>query len=289
MHLVAQGYHFIEENLIMLFPIALQLYSVREDLANDFEGTIRKVKALGYEGVEFAGLYGYKPDTIRKLLKEIGLTPVSAHVPFIDLMANPQGMVNDYAEIGCKYIAIPYLTPEYRPNAEKFTEVIEGAKILGKAANECGLTLLYHNHDFEFEKINGEYALDILYNSVPADLLQTEIDTCWVNVAGEDPSAYLQKYAGRSPVVHLKDFVMPGKRPAKMYELIGIQDDQKGSEPEAFEFRPLGMGAQNFPQILQACQAVGAQWLVVEQDRPSMGKTAMECAEASIQYLASIN
>ena len=273
----------------MSFPIALQLYSVREDLAKDFEGTLRKVKALGYEGVEFAGLYGYKPETIHKLLKEIGLTPVSAHVPFVDLMADPQGMVNDYAEIGCKYIVIPYLTPEYRPNAEKFSEVIEGAKVLGKAARDRGLILLYHNHDFEFEKINGEYALDILYKSVPADLLQTEIDTCWVNVAGEDPAAYLQKYAGRSPVVHLKDFVMPGKRPEKMYELIGIQDDQKGTEVEAFEFRPLGFGVQNFPEILKGCKAAGAQWLVVEQDRPSMGKTALECAEASLKYLASIN
>lgn len=273
----------------MAFPIALQLYSVREDLEKDFEGTLRKVKALGYDGVEFAGLYGYKPEAVRELLKEIGLTPVSAHVPFADLMADPQGMINDYAEIGCEYIAIPYLTPEYRPNAEKFSEVIEGAKALGKAARERGLTLLYHNHDFEFEKINGEYALDILYNSVPANLLQTEIDTCWVNVAGEDPSAYLQKYAGRSPVVHLKDFVMPGKRPEKMYELIGIKADEKETEVAAFEFRPLGLGAQNMPQILQACQAAGAQWVVVEQDRPSMGKTAMECAEASIKYLASVN
>ena len=273
----------------MSFPVALQLYSVREDLENDFEGTLRKVKALGYDGVEFAGLYGYKPETIKQLLKEIGLTPVSAHVPFVDLMADPQAVVNDYAEIGCKYIAIPYLTPEYRPNAEKFFEVVEGAKVLGKAAKDSGLTLLYHNHDFEFEKINGEYALEILYKSVPADLLQTEIDTCWVNVAGEDPAAYLQKYAGRSPVVHLKDFAMPGKRPEKMYELIGIQDDTKETEVAAFEFRPLGLGMQNFPKILQACKAVGAQWVVVEQDRPSMGKTALGCAEASLIYLASIN
>jgi sugar phosphate isomerase/epimerase len=273
----------------MSFPIALQLYSVREDLEKDFEGTLRKVKALGYEGVEFAGLYGYKPADMKKLLIEIGLIPVSAHVPFTDLVADAQGMVEAYAEIGCNYIAIPYLTPEYRPNAEKFPEVIEGAKILGKAAQARGLTLLYHNHDFEFEKINGEYALDILYKSVPADLLQTEIDTCWVNVAGEDPAAYVQKYSGRSPVVHLKDFVMPGKRPEKMYELIGIQDDQKGAEAEVFEFRPLGYGAQNFPKILQACQAAGAKWVVVEQDRPSMGKSALECAEASLKYLASIN
>jgi sugar phosphate isomerase/epimerase len=273
----------------MSFPIALQLYSVREDLEKDLEGTLRKVKALGYEGVEFAGLYQYKPEGMKRLLTEIGLSPVSAHVPFIDLMADPQGVIDVYAQIGCKYVAIPYLTPEYRPNAEKFSEVIEGAKVLGKAAKDRGLTLLYHNHDFEFEKINGQYALDILYNSVPFDLLQTQIDTCWVNVAGEDPAAYLQKYAGRSPVVHLKDFVMPGKRPEKMYELIGIQGDQRGTEVDAFDFRPLGMGVQNFPKILQACKVIGTQWVVVEQDRPSIGKTALECAEASLKYLATIN
>jgi sugar phosphate isomerase/epimerase len=131
--------------------------------------------------------------------------------------------------------------------------------------------------------------LDVLYKSVPADLLQTQIDTCWVNVAGEDPADYLKKYPGRSPVVHLKDFVMPGKKPEKMYELIGLQEEKKETEAKTFEFRPLGFGAQNLPKILQACEAVGAKWVVVEQDRPSMGKTAMECAEASFKYLASIN
>jgi len=272
----------------MSFPIALQLYSVREDLKNDFEGTLRKVKALGYDGVEFAGLFGHKPAEIRKLLEEIGLTPLSAHVPFVDLMADPQNAISKYAEIGCKYIVIPYLTPEYRPGAEKFNEVIEGAKTLGKTANELGLTLLYHNHDFEFERINGEYALDILYKNVPSNLLQTEIDTCWVNVAGEDPADYLLKYAGRSPIVHLKDFVMPGKKPDKMYELIGIAEDKKEADAKAFEFRPLGLGVQNFSKILKACKEVGALWIVVEQDAPSLGKTPLECAETSLYYIKSI-
>jgi len=184
-----------------MFPIAIQLYSVRDELEKDFAGTLRKIKAFGYEGVEFAGLYGNQPSDVSKILKEIGLIPLSAHVPFTDLMADPEGVIDTYAGIGCKYIAIPYLTPEYRPNAEKFNEVIEGAGIIGKAAKKQGLKLLYHNHDFEFEKVNGKYALDVLYESVPADLLETEIDTCWVNVGGENPSDYIRKYAGR-PAAH---------------------------------------------------------------------------------------
>ena len=82
------------------------------------------------------------------------------------------------------------------------------------------MQLCYHNHDFEFVKLNGEYALDILYKEVPADILETEVDTCWVKVAGEDPGAYLRKYTGRAHIVHLKDF--SGEKSEHMYALIGI-------------------------------------------------------------------
>lgn len=271
----------------MKFPIALQLYSVRDELEKDFEGTIRKVKAMGYDGVEFAGLYGQKPSDIKALLAEVGLIPLSAHVPYVDMMADPEKVLREYAEIGCKFVAIPYLTEEYRPGQEKFNEVIEGAKMLGKAAKELGMTLLYHNHDFEFEKINGEYALDILYKEVSADLLETELDTCWVNVGGEYPPSYVRKYSGRAPVVHLKDFSLSGSKPKKMYELIGI-DAEEEEEKSTFEFRPVGYGQQDIPSILAASEDAGASWVVVEQDMPSMEKTSLECAEMSINYLKTL-
>lgn len=272
----------------MQFPIALQLYSIREDLERDFAGTLRQVKALGYDGVEFAGVYGQTPAQIRQLLQANDLVPLSAHVPFTDLVANPQQVIAEYAAIGCQYIVIPYLTPEYRPGAEKFAEVIAGAKVIGQAAHEAGLILLYHNHDFEFIRINGEYALDVLYEAVPADLLQTEIDTCWVNVAGENPAAYLRQYTGRAPVVHLKDFVMPGKKPAQLYELIGLAETVQYAEADVFEFRPLGQGVQDIPEILAAAAAAGTQWVVVEQDMPSMQKTPLECAAISIAFLQQL-
>ena len=135
---------------------------------------------------------------------------------------------------------------------------------------------------------DGAYALDRMYADIPAALLQTELDTCWVNVAGESPVAYLNKYAGRAPVVHLKDFVMPGKKPAHMYELIGVDDDGAPGEDEVFEFRPVGYGAQDFPAIIAAAAAAGAKWVVVEQDQPSLGKTPLECAALSIAYVNSL-
>ena len=212
----------------MNFPIGLQLYSVRDDLEKDFEGTLRKVKALGYDTVEFAGLFGHSAEEVRSLCKEIGLVPLSAHVPFVDMMNDPDGVLKVYADIGCKFVVIPYLTEEYRPGQPKFQEVIDGAKLLGEKAKALGMQLCYHNHDFEFVKLNGEYALDILYKEVPADILETEVDTCWVKVAGEDPSAYLRKYTGRAHIVHLKDFA--GEKSEHMYALIGIDDDKKEEE-----------------------------------------------------------
>jgi len=128
---------------------------------------------------------------------------------------------------------------------------------------------------------DGKYAFDYMYEAIPADLLQTEIDTCWVNVAGENPSEYIRKYAGRCPVVHLKDFYKEGKAEG-MYELIGVE--KKEESKGVFEFRPVGYGLQDIPSIVKASEESGAGYLVVEQDR-SIGRTSLEAVELSIKYL----
>ena len=268
----------------MSLPIAVQLYSVRDAAAADFYGTLKQIKEMCYDGVEFAGLHGAKPADVKTWCEEIGLTPISAHVPYVDMLKDPIGVLAAYAEIGCKFVVVPYLMPEHRPDNANFPYVVEFIGIIGKAAKTFGMQLLYHNHDFEFLKIDGKYALDILYDTVPADLLQTEIDTCWANVGGEDPSAYVKKYTGRAPVVHLKDFT--GEKSDDMYELIGI-DKKAPTRPSGFEFRPLGKGLQNVPAILEASQAAGAGWVVVEQDQATMGLSPMESIKVSIDYLKS--
>lgn len=262
----------------MALPVALQLYSVRGDMEKDMPGTLRSVKEMGYDGVEFAGLFGHAPADIRAMLDEIGLMAISAHVPFVEMMANPHKVFTDYKIIGCEYVAIPYLGEASRPGGSEFEATLENIRFLGKIAGEHGITLLYHNHDFEFIKLDGVYGLDVMYSAVPADLLKTQLDTCWVNVGGEDPAAYIRKYSGRTPVVHLKDFY--GERSADMYELIGIEK-KAPTRPAGFEYRPIGYGVQDFPAILSAVLDAGAAWVVVEQDNPSLGKTPMECAAMS--------
>ncbi len=263
--------------------IALQLYSVRDDMQKDFYGTLKKVKEMGYTGVEFAGLYGNDPLEVKKMCEELGLIPISAHVAFAELLANPEELVECYKKLGCKYVVMPYLTPEYRPGQGKFGELLEGMKHLGEILNANGMIQQYHNHDFEFEKVDGEYALDVIYREVGPELLQTQIDTCWAAVGGVNPAEYLKQYAGRIPTVHLKDFT--GCKSENMYALIGIDDNEKKNVVGTFEQRPVGMGVQDFKAIVEAGDAGGTEWYIVEQDNPTTGMTAMECAALSVKYL----
>lgn len=271
----------------MSFPVAVQVYSVRDAAKADLAATLRSIKEMGYDGVEFAGMYDHTPEEIRDLCAETGLVPLSAHVGFVDMLKDPVGLLSQYKTIGCKYVAIPALTKEHRPGNSNFPYVMKFIRTVAEVAKSLGLHFLYHNHDFEFMKLDGKYALDLLYETIPADLLETELDVCWVNVGGENPADYLRKYTGRAPVVHLKDFW--GDRADAAYEIIGGDEGKAPKRPEGFEFRPLGKGLQDFPSILAAAHDAGSEWVIVEQDSPSMGLTPMECIKASIDYLKTIN
>lgn len=267
--------------------IGVQVYSVRDFAEKDFADTMKKIRAMGYDGVELAGSYGLEASYIKKVLDDTGLIPFSAHVPMVDMYEKPEETFSFYRAIGLSYIVVPYMNEEYRPGNGSFDRTIEMIRTIGENAKKFGMQLLYHNHDFEFVRVDGEYGLDLLYKSIPADLLKTEIDTCWVKVAGEDPAAYVTKYTGRAPVVHLKDFYKEaGADKDGMYELIGIA--KKAKATAAFEFRAVGHGMQKFPPIIDAAEAAGAEWIVVEQDRPSQGLTSMECIDLSRKYLRSI-
>ena len=269
--------------------LGLQLYSVREDLQKDFEGTLKKVKEMGYEAGELAGLYGLSAKEVKDAFEKAGLIPISAHVSHQDFMnGGIEDTIKLYKEIGCKYIAIPYLPNEYRYGNEKYNQVLADMKEIGKVCKKYGIVFMYHNHDFEFEKNDkGEYVLDALYSEIGPDLLQTEIDTCWANVGGVDPSEYVRKYTGRAPVVHLKDFV--GSKTANMYKLIGIDDNTEKQSTQKFEYRPVGYGVQYIQQIVDASRDAGCEWLIVEQDEPSCGWSRLECAKRSVDYMKTVN
>lgn len=267
----------------MSLPIALQLYSVRDDLAKDFYGTVKQVKEMGYDGVELAGLGHMDPKEVRKMLDELGLKMNSSHVP-TDEMQREGGLAR-YKQAGCDYVVIPWMS--YGSNNQRLQENLDLIRELAHRAHEEGLTLLYHNHDFEFKCVDGKPIIDQIYDYVPADLLKTQLDTCWVKFAGSDPVEYLQKYSGRAPLVHLKDFWEAegnGAEKGVPYELIGKSREDR--ENAGFEFRPIGHGIQDVPAILAASKAAGADWIVVEQDE-SVGRSPLEAVKLSVEHLRS--
>lgn len=247
-------------------PVGLQVYSIREETEQDFIKAMREVKEMGYDGVELAGIYGHQPEEIRDWLDNIGLIPISAHVPYSELRDNLENTVAIYATIGCKYIAIPYLIEEERYGTKVYEDFLEFIPNIAKECEKQGVILLYHNHDFEFLKTEeNEYILDDLFQRFPPNVLQAEIDTCWVKASNVDPIKYVQQYKDRCPVVHLKDFT--GELPV--------------------EFTPIGQGVQDIKGLLEASIESGAKWIIVEQDSHAIN-LPMEDTRLSIQYLKKI-
>ncbi|HHV10737.1 MAG TPA: sugar phosphate isomerase/epimerase [Clostridiales bacterium] len=268
-------------------PVGIQVYGLRdllEDKPDNFRDVMKKVKEYGYDGVELAGLYGLSPEEVRDTLAEVGLVPISAHVPLADFMTDAEKVAKDYLTIGCKYVVVPYLPEEYRHLTPGYETVISEMKRVGGVMKSHGLKLLYHNHDFEFVTLpDGRFGFDDIYEQIPADILMVEPDTCWIKVAGQSPEAYIRKYGERCEIIHLKDFIKEGK-PKNLYKLIGIETEENSEDTGIFEFRPVGFGQQLWEPILGASVEAGAKWVIVEQDE-HYGLGALEAARRSREYL----
>ena len=264
-------------------PIGYQIYSARVDASKDLEGVLKSLKALGYDGVEFAGFFGRDPKELKKMMDDNGLIPVSNHCAVSLIEEDMFGAIAQHQAQGCRYVAVPYLEEARRPGTPGFADVLRLIYQFGGLCSEAGMQLLYHNHDFEFKEISGMYGLDFLYAALPPCRLKAEIDVCWVKYSGVDPAAYLRKYAGRVPIVHLKDYV-GGNGTGTPYALIG---QAKEADATAFEFRPFGYGCQDVKTVVEAGIEAGAEWFVVEQDQ-WYDRTPMEAAKMSIGTLREL-
>lgn len=245
-------------------PVAVQLYSVRDEAEKDFAGTVKKIAEMGYDGVELAGLYGLSTEEVLRALEEAELPAVSAHVPVEEFEKDMEKTLDQYEALGCRWLAIPWLPEERRFGGERYEETLQLMRKISEGCGSRGMQLLYHNHAFEFEKTpEGVYHLDRLYEDVPAGVLDAEPDICWVQVGGEDPCGFLQKYKGRCPVLHMKDFVWKG---------------------EEAELTVLGQGEVAVKAAAQTGAECGAEWFVIEQDDHPTG-TPMENMGQGLVFL----
>ena len=255
-----------------MFSVAIQLYSIRRELAADFEGTLAAVAAMGYQGVEFAGLHDHSYEEVKAICEKYGLIPVSSHLQVRFIEADP-AIPAGYASIGTPYAAIP----GHQWGSETFETSIERIRAACEAVRDAGMKMYYHNHANEiYTKIGDNYQLDEIFSRIPEDLLGCEFDVGWLTVAGEDPAEWIRRYAGRVPMLHMKDFYF--EKPGK----------EEGKNPADLADATLGNGRLNVPAVLEAAKEAGTEWLIVENDEPEAGKTPLECAKDSLEYLKSL-
>jgi sugar phosphate isomerase/epimerase len=245
-------------------PVALQLYTVREDAARDFVGTLDQVAAIGYLGVELAGYGPLTPADLRAKLDALGLTVAGSHIALARLENELDAVIAECRALQCPTVVCPVL-PTERRTEDGFRALAASLNAIGRTVTANGLSLCYHNHAFEFETaIDGIAAYDWLMANTDPALVRIEIDAFWMQKAGRDPAAYIEKYSGRVPLVHLKDM----------------------TNDAAQTFAPVGTGSVDFAPIFAAAERGGVQWYIVEQDRAE--GSAIEAARTSWHNLRAM-
>jgi sugar phosphate isomerase/epimerase len=195
-----------------LSKIGVQLYTVRADMAKDFDGSLKKIAELGYKEVEFAGYYNRTPQQIKTLLDQLGLTAPSAHVP-IDALRNSLDQTIETAKaIGHRYLICPFLMPPERKSLDQYKQHAALFNKAGEACKKAGIQFGYHNHDFEFKELEGKLPFDLLLAETDKNLVKIELDLYWIVYAKQDPLAYMAKYPDRFALFHVKDLDKTEKR-----------------------------------------------------------------------------
>ncbi len=189
----------------MHLQVALELYTVRDETSRDFAGTLRRVAQLGYTGVEFAGYGNLTAPEMSALLTEIGLRAVATHLRLDALQGSQLDEAMRYCEeIDCVNIVLPSLPQEQR-TLEGIQALAPQLNAIGRRCQQHGIIFGYHNHNFEFARVDGIYLLDHLLQTTDASLVKLELDVYWAAYAGVDPVAFLQTHAERIALIHLKD------------------------------------------------------------------------------------
>ena len=266
-------------------PVGIQLYSVRDALKEDFCGTLRAVKALGYDYVEFAGYYGGKSgEEIRDILAEIGLKAPTVHQNPELFLTEGESAFDFFLAFGVKKIVIPWYPAARLPGTADWEKTKRDFISLSEAARKKGLALLYHNHDFEFKQVEGRAVYDLLFEELDG-YLDPEPDVCWIRYGGADPVEVIKRYRERISVVHLKDYLCTGPQDGPVYGLIGKKEKPDKKKTDGFRLVPLGQGCVDFPAVLSACEEIGAELLIVEQDNFT-GISPLDGMAQSRRYLA---
>jgi sugar phosphate isomerase/epimerase len=261
------------------FNVGIQLYTVRDAMAADTLGTLKKLSNLGYKNLELANysngkFYGYSPKEFNKIVTDLGMVNLSSHTQVEAAgitVDNAKKMADDHAELGVKYCIQPWVNEPDR-TIETFKKMTGDWNKVGKIMKGVGIQFGYHNHNFEFKNMNGIVPYyDIFMKELDADLVTMEIDLFWVSKAGQNPVEMFKKYPGRFQLFHLKDM---HTKQAPFFDV--IKDD----------VCEVGAGVIDFKAILAAKKIAGMKHFFVEDDNQGNGKT-FETLETSIKNITT--
>jgi sugar phosphate isomerase/epimerase len=262
------------------FGVGVQLYSIRDAMAADTPGSLKKVSEMGYKYVELASysdgqFYGYAPAEFRKMVNDLGMEALSSHTNVESAsvtLDNAKAMADAHAELGIRYCVQPWVEEANR-NIEAYKKMVGEMNEIGGIMKDVGIQLGYHNHNFEFDTIDGIVPYyDLFMPEMDADLITMEIDLYWVTKAGQDPVEMFKKYPGRFQLFHLKD--MFTKQDEAYFDV--VKDD----------IAPVGEGVIDFKRIMAAKEVAGMKHFFVEDDNQGNGK-AFEGIESSINNVVS--
>lgn len=227
----------------MTKPLALQLYSVRREMGDDFAGTIRRVAQIGYAGIEMVALpEGTTPEAAKALFDDLGLTVCAAHVP-LPLGDQQQRTLDTLAALGTRRMVCAYVPPDEYKTRDGIMAVCERLNEAAAVAATNGLELAVHNHWWEFEPVDGTRPYHLWLAHLDPSIL-FEVDTYWIQVGGVDPVQALEEFGDRARLLHVKD----GPADLPQSDMVAV-----------------GQGVLDYTAIIQAAKAV--EWLVVELDR----------------------
>jgi sugar phosphate isomerase/epimerase len=261
------------------FGVGLQLYTLRDAMAADALGTLKKISEIGYKNMELAGysegkFYGYSPAEFKKIIGDLGMVSLSSHTQVESAsitMDKAKLMADAHAELGVKYCIKPWIE-EVDRNIEAYKKNIADCNEVAKITKSVGIQFGYHNHNFEFVNINGVVPYyDIFLKEMDADLITMELDLFWASKAGQDPVDMFNKYPGRFQLLHMKD--MRTNQPP-FYEV--IKDD----------ICSVGEGVIDFKRILAAKEVAGTKFIIVEDDNQGNGKP-FEGIDTSIKNITT--
>ena len=257
--------------------IGVQLYTVRDQMKADFEGTLAKVAAIGYKEVEFAGYFDHSPKEVRAILDRLGLASPAPHVAYDTLGDKWPEQIESAKIIGQSYIVCPWIPEDLRKDPDIWKKAAEAFNRAGEASKKAGIQFAYHNHWFEFLPVNGKLPYDLLLEACDPNLVKMELDLCWITVGGSDPLKYFNRFPGRFPLVHVKDM----KKLPKVSEA-GGQDFGDSLKDDMTE---VGSGIIDWKRIFAQSEKAGIKHYIVEHDKPA---APLDSIKTSYEYLRQL-